>query len=604
MTTKKFNAEIGKVLHMMVNSIYTNKDIFLRELISNASDACDKMRYHLLQESIASPEFAIQIAIDKANNTISILDNGIGMDKEELDKNLGTIAYSGTERFLEQANAKNSQIGQFGVGFYSAFMVADKVEVISKKANQDKPYKWISDGKSEYEIIEASEKIETSGTKIILHMKPEASEYLEEYKIKHIVKLYSDNIAFAVYLLKENGEKEKINTALAIWLRPKNEVTSEQYDEFYHQLCHMLGSPWQHLHFTVEGKNNFTALLYIPNNKPYDLFNPDRATRTKLYVRKVFITDSANILPAYLRFVKGVIDSEDLPLNISRETLQNNYLILQIKRNIVKRLLKTLKDIALNDKEKYMLFWQNFGEVMKEGLCEGALEEKEELLEVCRFKSTKSSNNLISLEEYVSGMKEDQEAVYYFNCEENSSIENSAQLEGFLKRDIEVILLSDQVDDFWVNVIHQYKDKPITSVSTSGISLNKEEDTQSDAHQGLIEFCKKTLGSKVKEVILSNKLEESPACISTPPGSMNAKMEKMLIEQRQLGGYSAKNLEINPKHPLIKYIDSNCQNNSKEAEKMLHIVFAQALMAEGQELDDPFSYVKNINSMLEKLVVA
>ena len=417
---KKFDAEVGRVLNLMINSIYTNKDIFLRELISNASDACDKLRY----QSISDPKlveentnFAITIQVRKEEKTITISDNGIGMSKEGLINNLGTIAHSGTQKFLEQlTNNKKADmqlIGQFGVGFYSAFMVADRVEVITKKAGEQDTYLWASNGKGEYSI-EKSDEDYARGTKIVLKIKDSEEEFLEPYRIRHIIHTYSDHVAFPIELIDNEGKKEVINKASAIWMRNASEITQKEYEEFFRHVSHFPGKPWMTLHNKIEGMVEFTNLLFIPDSKPFDLFHPDRKTRVKLYIKRVFISEEGNdLIPPYLRFLRGVVDSEDLPLNISRETLQNNRIVQKIRKSIVKKVLSSLKTKAEKEPKEYEKFWNNFSEVLKEGLCESPLEEKELLLEICKFHSTHSQENLVSLDEYINRMIDEQKDIFF-----------------------------------------------------------------------------------------------------------------------------------------------------------------------------------------------
>ncbi len=624
---RKFDAEVGKVLQLMIHSLYTNKDIFLRELISNASDACDKLRY----ESLSNPNLAsqeelkIEIIIDKQNNQIIIRDNGIGMDKDDLIQNLGTIASSGTQKFLSNLQDKTSKeslqlIGQFGVGFYSAFMVASKITVYSTKAGQDQTYIWESEGNGEY-LVSNSPEAKSRGTEIRLTMRDSEIEFLEKYKLQYITKTYSDHISFPIYLIDENDNSELVNSASALWMRPKAELTEEQYKEFYHHVSHSPDTPWVTLHNKAEGAVEYTSLLFIPNQKPFDLFHPDRKSRVKLYVKRVFITeDEPNLIPSYLRFLRGVVDSEDLPLNISRETFQHNTIIIKIRKSIVKRVLSTLKSKAEQEQDEYQKFWLNFGEVMKEGLCEGALEEKEQLLEVCRFYTTKSGDKLISLDHYIENMLDGQENIYFLTGNNLEDLRKNPQLEGFIKRDIEVILLPDYVDDFWVNVINQYKNKELRSINTAGIDLesikkletseDKKSEADSKAEQSdnndLLIYIKKILADKVKEVKISKKLVDSPASLSIPEGAMNIRMEKYLIDQKQLSKKTAKILEINPNHPILTNIKSllRTEGEVSRASDLVEIIFNQACLVAGETMDDPYIFTKKINELIVKAIAA
>lgn len=611
---KKFSAEIGKVLKLMIHSLYTNKDIFLRELISNASDACDKLRYEALSNPSIShtEELKIKISVNKEASTLTIADNGIGMNEQDLINNLGTIASSGTQKYIEQISQTNKPdlnlIGQFGVGFYSAFMVADEVTVISKKAGDSQGYKWKSDGHNDYTVTEENDA--PNGTSITLKIKDSEIDFIDQFRLRHIITTYSDHISFPIEL-----EGEVVNTASALWIRNKNEITDEQYKEFYHHVAHLPDTPWLRMHNKVEGNIEYTSLLYIPSTKPFDLFHPDRKTRVKLYVKRVFITDEGvSLIPQYLRFMRGVVDSEDLPLNISRETLQNNSVLEKIKKSLVKKVLSELKIKAKEEKEEYSKFWKNFGEVMKEGLCEGALEEKESLLEVCRFYSNKLDNNeLIGLDDYVERMAEGQSQIFFLTGDNIDALRKHPHLEGFNKREIEVLLLADHVDDFWVNVVNQYKNYEFTSVSSSSYDLdsikklNKEEEkseSSNDNEKDVLDYIKNIVGTKVKDVRPSTKLVESPACLSVPEGGMSIRMERYLIDQKQLKNASAKILEINMKHPIISKIASDLKNNAAndDTSDLAQIVYDQACVIEGEPLSDVASFTAKMNKFIARAV--
>lgn len=612
---KKFSAEIGKVLKLMIHSLYTNKDIFLRELISNASDACDKLRYESLSNpSIAhNEELKIKISTNKEAGTLTITDNGIGMNEQDLINNLGTIASSGTQKYIEQISQTNKPdlnlIGQFGVGFYSAFMVADEVTVISKKAGEAQGYKWKSDGQSDYTVTEETDA--PNGTSITLKIKDSEVDFLDKFRLRHIITTYSDHISFPIEL-----EGEVVNTASALWIRNKNEITDEQYNEFYHHVAHLPDTPWLRMHNKVEGNIEYTSLLYIPSTKPFDLFHPDRTTRVKLYVKRVFITDEGvSLIPQYLRFMRGVVDSEDLPLNISRETLQNNSVLEKIKKSLVKKVLSELKTKAKEEKEEYSKFWKNFGEVMKEGLCEGALEEKESLLEVCRFYSNKlTDNEFIGLDDYIERMAEGQNQIFFLTGDNIEALRKHPHLEGFNKRDIEVLLLADHVDDFWVNVVNQYKNYEFTSVSSSSYDLDtikkvdKQEKEKSEANndneKDVLDYIKNIVGSKVKDVRPSTKLVDSPACLSVPEGGMSIRMERYLIDQKQLKNASAKILEINMTHPIISKIAADLKNNvaNDDTSDLAQIIYDQACVIEGEPLSDVSAFTAKMNKFIARAV--
>ncbi|MDF3047587.1 MAG: htpG [Candidatus Midichloriaceae bacterium] len=617
MEKRKFGAEIGKVLDLMINALYTNKDIFLRELISNASDACDKLRYLSIENpSLMPPEHNLKISVrvDKANQSLIITDSGIGMNRDDLIESLGVIASSGTQKFLN-ATAQNPQadmslIGQFGVGFYSAFMVADEVSVISRKAGEEKAYTWLSQGKGEFEVGEFAGKTPSIGTSINLKIKPQEEKYLDKFNLRHIIATYSDHIAFPIELIDEDGNIEVVNKASALWTRPKNEISEEQYNEFYHHVAHSPDSPWLKMHNKVEGTVEYTSLLFIPSVKPFDLFHPDRKTRVKLYIKRVFITDdTVSLVPQYLRFLRGVVDSEDLPLNISRETIQHNQTLAKIRKSIIKKIFSELKAKAKDDPKDYAKFWGNFGEVLKEGLCEHALEEKEALLEICRF-NTSNSDDLTSLDEYVERMAEDQTAIYFITGDDLQKLRSHPRLEGFTKRGIEVLLLSDYVDDFWVNVINQYKDKELKNISTADINLDeiKKLDTKDEEPSSanidtekLIAFFKSTLKENVKDVKVTSKLVDSPACLALPEGYMTMRMEKLLIEQKQLKSASSKILEINPKHFLMEKIDSLLKAaNDDKASDLVWLSYDQACILEGEKVSDPKAFIGRVNALLRE----
>lgn len=605
-----FNAAVGRVLQLMIHSIYTNKEIFLRELISNASDACDKLRYLAIEQPklLGDDELQISVRIDCDNQKIIVKDNGIGMTKQEMIDNLGTIANSGTKKFFEEMEKGKAPdvnlIGQFGVGFYSGFIVADKIKVISTKAGNSKTYVWESDGNDGFEVYEHNEEF-PRGTTIELHLKPSEVEFLEKYRLQHIIRTYSDHLAFPVDLIDKDGKSEIVNKGTALWLRPKSEISPQEYKEFYKHVSYAPDEPYMVLHNKLEGNIAYTSLLFIPGHKPYDLFHPDRKTRVKLYIKKVFITeDSANLIPSYLRFIRGVVDSEDLPLNISREVLQSNSLVHKIRGSIVKRILQELKKKAESEPEDFMKFWTNFGEVMKEGLCEHGLGEKEELLEVCRFYSTKSGDSMISLDQYIDNMIDGQEEIFFITGDNLENLRKNPQLEGFLERGIEVLLLKDGVDDFWVNVINAYKNKSLKSVNRVDIDLDQikrmdETDEIADT-EAVKNYIKSVLDKRVKDVRISTKLIDSPGCLVLPEGAMNVRMERLLVEQKQLNRRTSKILEINPKHKIIQYISNAVSNNSTDSHTadLVEIIFYEACLTEGEIIENPCDFVSKVNKIL------
>jgi molecular chaperone HtpG len=615
--THQFGAETGKILQLMIHSLYANKDIFLRELISNASDACDKLRYEVVAKELNedTSELGIKIIANEKEQTLTISDNGIGMDHDDLIQNLGTIASSGTQKFLESAkdDAKNivQLIGQFGVGFYSAFMVADEVIVTSRKAGDDKTWIWSSKAAGNYTISESDEKAQ-HGTIIKLHLKSDATEFLDKHRISHIVKTYSDHISFPVELTDTEGETEILNEGSALWKKLKSEVTDEQYNEFYRHVAHAGDKPWMILHNKAEGALEYSNLLFIPSSKPFDLFHPDRATRVKLYVKRVFISEeNNNLVPAYLRFLRGVVDSEDLPLNISRETLQHNNVIHKIRNAITKKVLGELKKKANDEPEEFAKFWNNFGATVKEGLCEGIDANRELLLEVCHFNTTKSEDKATGIDKYIGRMKDGQDKIYYLSGDSLESVKNSPQLEGFLKNDIEVILLTDSVDDFWVNVNHEYKGKEIVSITRTGLDLDfikdkmdKKEDKKINSAETdkILALFKETLGKKVFSVIESKKLSDSPVCLTTQEGGMDMRMERFLVSQKQLASATPKVLEVNTDHSIVKFIGANLE--SDKAKDLIELLFDEACIIEGEVITDTGAFSRRFNSFLEKALAA
>lgn len=619
---KKFDAEVGKILHLMIHSLYTNKEIFMRELISNASDACDKLRYLSQTESGLLTEdtnLKIVVKVDKDNRNIIIRDNGIGMNKQELIENLGTIARSGTQNFLHSLSGDSKKdtmlIGQFGVGFYSAFMVADYLTVTSKKAGETKAYTWHSDGSGEYVVADIDREF-SRGTEVIVHVKENEDSYLDHFRLKHIVKNYSDHIAMPIYFLDAGGDNEiKLNSSSALWTRPKSEVTKEQYQELYKSISHSIDEPWMTLHNKNEGTVEYTNLLFIPATKTIDLFHPDRKRRVKLYIKRVFISDeNIDLVPQFLRFLRGVVDSEDLPLNISRETLQHNATMEKIKNSITKRVLTELKKRKDESMEDYLKFWTNFGGALKEGLCE-ATTEHEKLLEVCVFRSA-LHDKMISLDDYIAKCGEHQKVIYYLSGDDPIKLRTHPQIEGFLNKNIDVLLFTDTVDDFWVNVSGRYKDYEMKSVTRSDIDLEntnaeQEQDTakeeknkESDNYDELIQYFKNILGEVVKDVKISKKLTSSPACLAVADGAMDIRMERFLIEQKQLMASTAKILEINPKHIIIEKINNDLKlDKHNDHEMLVKLLFDQACIIEGEPVGDVNGFAKRLNDILQRAVV-
>ncbi len=624
-----FDVEVGKVLNLMINSLYTNKDVALRELISNAADACDKLRYLSSQNSEilkADDELRISITTNKAKKQLIIRDNGIGMNREDLIQNLGTIARSGTENFVKSMTGDKQKdvqlIGQFGVGFYSSFMIADKVEVLSKKFDSDKVFKWISCGSANFTIEEAEENLDR-GTKIILHLKEEADDFLDRFHIKHVVQTYSDHINFKIEFIPENLEAgakiETLNSASALWTRPKEEITPEQYQNFFKHISHLPSEPFMTIHNKIEGMVSYTNLLFVPAMKPFDLFHPDRKTSVKLYVKKVFISEDLNLVPANMRFLRGLIDCDDLPLNISRENLQHSLVLEKIRKSIVSKVLSELKKKALESEEEYLKFWNNFGAVLKEGLCESS-EFREKIFEISRFYSSKSPDKLITLGEYLDRVKSGQDKIYFLTGETVAKIKSSPQLEVFLQKDVEVLFLTDAVDEFWVTVALPYKEKEFQSINRHDVDLEnvdkkpeepKEEDENKipeapmkDAtlaeFEGLIKFIKETLGDKIKDVRISKKLTGSPVCLAVDAGSMDIRLERFLLEQKQIQAGTAKILEINPTNKIVKSLNKKYLDEAQkdEARDTINTLLDLACIIEDEPIKDAKDFSRRLQGLM------
>ena len=616
--TFTFQAEVGKILDIMAHSLYSEKEVFLRELISNASDACDKLRYAAISDATLldkNSELKIEIEVDKKDKIFILSDNGIGMSKEELIESLGTIAKSGTQAFMESLegkddkDVKSSLIGQFGVGFYSAFMVSDKITVESKKAGSSNAWSWTSDGKGSFEIDSVVKK--TVGTKVILSISDKDKEFLDPAKIETIVKKYSDHIAQPVTLKasKKDEEDKVLNNASALWTRQKKDITKDQYKEFYHHVGMAYDDPWLTLHNKAEGLISYTNLVFIPSNRPFDIFNPDRKANLKLYVKRVFITDDCEgLIPPYLRFVKGIIDTDDLDLNISREMLQNNPVVAKIKSALIKRIISELKKKAIKDPEDYSKFWDAFGAVLKEGIHED-FTNREKILEVSRFKSSESEK-LISLEDYVSRMQAGQDKIYYVSGEDENKLSQSPHLEGFKAKGIEVIYMTDPVDEFWLPSVGKYSEKDFQSITKGGADLDKIKSNKKDKEKKkdnknidkLLASIKVTLGDEVKEVRVSERLTDSAVCLVAGEGEMDMHLEKLLKQHQQIDSTSQKILEVNADHPLIKDL-LKILNNKKDKvvfDDAAWLLLDQARIIEGQPVSDPNKFAKRMNSLLQK----
>ena len=612
----EFQTEVSQLLKLMINSVYSEKEVFVRELVSNASDACDKLRYlattkeKLLQ---SDPDLKIQIEIDKKENQITITDNGIGMNRDDLVNNLGTIARSGTAQFIKEATETKdlSLIGQFGVGFYSAFMVASDLTVITRKAGEKKLWIWKSDGESNFTIDESDdlEQLNSNrGTKIILSITKEGKEYLEKTRIEEIIRKYSDHISIPIFVKdtkdKEDEKPEAINSALALWTRPKNKITKEQYKEFYNHVGQMFDDPWLTSHYKAEGQIEYTVLNFIPSTKPFDLYDPARENRLKLYVKKVFITDNCpELIPPYLRFLRGVIDSEDLPLNISREMLQNNPVVKKIRNALVRRTIGDLKKKLANDRSSYEEFWSNFGPVIKEGIYEDT-EKKDTLLEIALFKNSNSSK-LITLDEYIEAMGKKQNDIYFITGDSYNNVINNPSLEGYKSRGINVLILDDAVDSFWTSATPNFKEKNIKSI-TKGVddldSISKKKTDDKDKKEDkslepLIVLLKDKLKEKVKDVRTSSRLTESPVCLVVDESAMDPQLEKILQQHNQLQqAASLKILEINPDHKLIKKLAKMSKDKASvgDIENIGILLYEQSMILDGEKPSDPVNFSKKL----------
>ena len=618
--THSFQTEISQLLDLMINSLYSQKEIFLRELISNSSDAIDKRRFEALTDSNLlndEEELAVTITSDKDANTLTISDNGIGMNAEEVIDNIGTIARSGTKKFME-ALSKNKEdddsvdlIGQFGVGFYSAFMVADKVTLTTRKAGTEQGSQWESDGKGEYTL--ADTKDVQVGTHITLHLREDASEYLDDFRLKHIVNKYSEHISLPIKMLapvptddegKEiegaEAEFEIVNKGTALWARPKNDIKEDEYNSFYQSLSYDSEPPMSTLHHKVEGNMEYTSLLFIPKKAPFDLWNRDSRKGIKLYVRRVFIMDEPDaLMPNYLRFVKGVIDSQDLPLNVSREILQSDRDIGKIKARAVKRILDELKRIAKDDNEAYQNFWNEFGQAIKEGVVEDA-PNKDKITPLLRFASTHNDDDQqnVSLDDYIERMPDDQESIYYITAETYQAAKGSPHLEVFSKKGTEVLLLTDPVDEWLVSSLFDYQEKSLKSVSKGDLELSDDEkeaqEEQKEALSDVTSELQTALGDTVKEVRLTHRLTESPACLVADESDPGANLERIMKAMGQDAPTTKPILEINPDHAIIKQLDPK----SKQFADWAQVLFDQAALSEGAQIKDPANYVKLVNKLL------
>jgi molecular chaperone HtpG len=613
--TRPFQAEVSELLHLMVHSVYSETEIFLRELISNASDACDKLRY----EAIANPGLLgdgeapkIRIIPNKAADTLTVTDSGIGMDQQELIDNLGTIARSGTKAFVARLNeAKDGAglIGQFGVGFYSAFMVADRIVVTSRRAGSAEAWTWISSGGAGFEIVPAAEedaKRVTRGTEIVLHLKSDAAKYLEPHEIERVVTSYSDNIQFPIELVPEEGEPRQINSASALWQRSKSELTSEDYGKAYKSIANAFDEPAMTLHYRAEGRYSYAVLLFAPSMKPFDLFEPARKGKVKLYVRRVFITDDADLLPPYLRFIRGVIDSEDLPLNISREMLQNNPQLAQIRKAVTSRVIAEFEALADKEPENFKKIWDGFGAVIKEGIYED-FERREKLLALARFTTTTGEGR--SLKQYLADLKPNQTEIYLLAGDSIERLKSNPRLEAARARGIEVLLLTDAVDAFWTSARLDFEGKPLKSLSQGDINFDliplleehaKDDDkdkAESAADEaGTIARIKASLGERVTDVKSSTRLTTSASCLVAGSHGPDRELERILSQQAR-GARSTPILEINLRHPLVGAI-ARAAAGSNSIDDLSMLLLEQAQILDGELPDDPAAFTARLNRLV------
>ncbi|MBS6990348.1 MAG: molecular chaperone HtpG [Azospirillum sp.] len=604
-----FQADVSKMLDIVVNSLYSEKQIFLRELISNASDACDKLKYMALTHpDIAreSGEMKIWITPDAEKNTLTVADNGIGMNRDDLINHLGTIAKSGTADFVKNASDNGSAvdlIGQFGVGFYSAFMVADKVEILTRRAGEDKAWFWVSNGVDGFEIREAEKK--TNGTEIKLFLKQDEKNYTDSIYLRQIIRTYSDHINYPIVLCLGKAGEETVNSASALWTRNKAEITPEQYKEFYHHVSKNFDEPWMTLHFKAEGSIEYTGLLYIPGTAPYDLFQPDRKQGLKLYVNRVFISEKVEeLLPSYLRFVRGIIDSSDLPLNISREMLQQSPLIAKIRQGTVSRILKELKKRS-KDYEDYKKFWDAFGIAFKEGIYED-FANREEIAGLSRFVSTNDTGKLTSLDDYIGRAQPEQKAIYYITGDDVKTLVNNPQLEAFKEKGLEVLLLTDPIDEFWTQTLGTYKTFAVKHVSQADIDLSFKREGQK-AEEGDLKKLTDLLGemfkNEVGKVTTTDKLTKSPVSLTVEAGQMSIHLERLMRNHQQQTAFtSTRILELNPYHPLIIRLAEAMGDEAlkPKVEEVARLLLDQAKIAEGECISDPSFYSEKMSEYILK----
>lgn len=617
--TRSFEADVARLLHMMVHSVYSDRDVFLRELISNAADACEKLRYEAIQNPELlgdDPKPAITISADPDAKRLTVEDNGIGMSRDELVEALGTIARSGTRAFMERIEAAKSGegaelIGQFGVGFYSAFMVADKVDVVTRKAGSEEAWRWSSDGKGSYEIAPAApDEAPKRGTRVVLYLMEDASSYTQPYQLERMIKDQSGHVPVPLSLVEKPGaDHREIADGTALWVKSKNEIKLEEYTDFYRGVSGQYDEPAVTIHFRAEGRHEYNVLAFVPGSRPFDLFDQDRKGRMKLYVRRIFITDEADLLPRWLRFVRGLVDSADLPLNLSREMIQESPLLAAIRKGVTNRILSDMAKLAENDADAYAKIWENFGVVLKEGLYED-WERREQLLKLARFRSTTSGDTWRSLTDYVSAMKDGQKAIYFMTGDHRARLEASPQLEGFRARGVEVLFLTDPVDSFWVTMAPEFDGKPLKSVTQGGADLSdialpddtaKPEDAEAPPEIAtFIAFLKSTLGEDVSDVKSSDRLTESAVCLVAPDGGPDRQIERLLSAAGRLDDVTKPVLEINPRNARILELAKLGDGDLAFRQDIAHLLYDEARVLDGDKPADPKAFSQRLASIVTR----
>ena len=617
--THAFEADVAKLLHMMVHSVYSDRDVFLRELISNSADACERLRY----EAIASPAllgsdstFRITLAIDADKKTLTVEDNGVGMNREELVHELGTIAHSGTRAFLEKVEASKTDgagaalIGQFGVGFYSAFMVADKVDVISRRAGSEEAWQWSSDGKGTYSVAQvALADAPKRGTRVLLHLMQDATSYMERFTLERVVRAQSGHVPVSIAIVEKPGaEPAEVADGAALWTKAKSEISAADYTDFYRSIAAQFDEPAMTIHFRAEGRQEYTALAFVPGSRPFDLFDPDRKGRIKLYVKRVFITDDADVLPRYLRFVRGLIDSADLPLNVSREMIQESPILSAIQKGVTNRILSELEKLAGSDSDAYGKIWDNFGAVLKEGTYED-FERRDALLTLSRFKTTASATVWRSLKDYVSSLKENQTAIYYIAGDDIARLESSPHLEGFRARGVEVLFLTDPVDSFWVASGTSFDGKPFKSITQGAADLTaipvieSKRQPSSEVEKSVasfLAFIKAELGDAVSDVRPSDRLMDSAVCLVAPDSGPDRQLEKLLAGTGRLKVSTKPILEINPHHDIIKKLSLLGDGDRSFKQDVAHLLFDEARILEGDRPENPRKFSDRLANIISR----